>query len=178
MGEAADGEEAIRLTRELRPHVLLLDLEMPGADGAEVARALGQAAPETRITVLTAHHDAEHVRRLVGLPVSGFLPKTTRLDDLTSALRLVHAGHGCFAPNVARALSADAEAVAADPGPTPRELDVLRLAGGGLRYRDVAAMLCISERTVHAHVRELFRKIGVGSRADMVVEARRRGWIT
>lgn len=177
VGEAAGGDEAVRLTHQHRPDLLLLDLAMPGRDGIAVAEALGDAVPETRIVVLTAHDDEESVRRLAGLPISGFLSKSMRLDELAGALRLVHAGHGCFPPTVARFLRADAEPTSTAQPPTPRELDVLRLAAEALRYREIAARLSISERTVHSHVRDLFRKLGVTSRAEMVREARRRGWI-
>lgn len=150
---------------------------MPGADGADVARALGDADLATRIVVLTAHDDRERIRRLAGLHVDGFLPKTTRLDQLAGALRVVHAGHNCFPPFVARLLGAAESPTADDRAPTPRELEVLRLAAEALKYREISARLSISERTVHAHIRELFRKLGSSSRAQMVAEARRRGWV-
>jgi DNA-binding NarL/FixJ family response regulator len=174
VGEAADGEEAVRLTRELRPDILLLDVWMPKLDGVAAAGVLRETAPTTRIVVLTGYASADHARMLTDLGVSGYLDKTTPLDQLTAALRLVHAGHTCLAPVAAPTLHAPMRPTTGGDL-TPREVEVLRLVAADRHNAEIAAELCLSVKTVESHVSNALQKLEVRSRAAAVLRARDLG---
>ena len=132
VGAAADGEEAVRLVRWLRPDLLLLDLGLPVLDGVQVARAVCATVPETRIVVVTAHATAHNVRALIEVGVGGFLAKgrVASFGEFVAGLRAVHAGEVCLQPAVVRCLASSSGSPGVT-GPTERDLDVLRLAAAG-----------------------------------------------
>jgi DNA-binding NarL/FixJ family response regulator len=174
VGEAGDGLEAIGLTEELRPDVLLLDVDMPDADGVRVTEAVRAAGLPTKIVVLTGHADGHQARALARLGVEGYLLKTSTFPQIVAALRLVQAGHRCLPA----ALTEPAAPAAADrSGPTAREAEVLRLVAGGSRTRAIAADMGVSERTVRFHLSRLFQKLGAASRTQAVAAARERAWL-
>jgi DNA-binding NarL/FixJ family response regulator len=152
------------------PDAVLLDLIMPG-DGIEAARALRETLPGVRIVVLTAHVTEQHVRALTELGAAACLARTTRVEELVAALRSAQAGEPYFPAAVARVLLPQ-------PGmPSDRELDVVLLVAEGLAKAGIAKRLGIGESTVRYHLRNLYRKLGVRSRTEMLRQARERRWI-
>ncbi len=177
IGVAGDGEETVRLARELRPDILLLDISMPGLNGVEVARTLETTLPETRIVVLTGYSDSEeYARALLRLGVKGYLSKTASVEEVIGALRSVHAGHTHMEPAVS-ALLASTERRKPEERPTPRELDVLRLVAKGYGNADIAKELFIVERPVEFHVTNLLGKLQAFSRTEAVYLARQKKWL-
>jgi DNA-binding NarL/FixJ family response regulator len=176
VGDAADGQTAVQLADELRPDVLLLDIDLPGMTGVVVARLLRERLPDMPIIVLTGYDDHEHRATLVRLGVRGYLAKTVSHEELVSAIRAVHAGGTVFDGMVARMLVRRA-GLAAGPEPTGREMAVLELVAQGGRNQEIADRLAIGEATVEFHLRNLFRKFGAATRTDLVDRARREGWV-
>jgi DNA-binding NarL/FixJ family response regulator len=175
VGEAGDGVEAISLTQRLRPDVLLLDLAMPEMGGAPAAKVLRRTVSETRIIVLTGTGPA-HAPELLRLDVQGYLCKPVQGPELADAIRAVHGGGVCLAPDVARGLAAS-RAPAASLGPTPREREVVRLLVEGGPDKEIARRLRVRPATVRTHVRRLFGKAGVHSKAELVARAYQLGWL-
>lgn len=174
-GEAADGDEAIRLVQQLRPDVLVLDVSMPGRDGIAVAREIREWCPETKIVVLTGHGDnPQYARALLRLGVRGYLAKTVAARELVAAIRSVAAGGRYLQGEIVGLMKAAAEVRASDL-PTARELEVLRLVAAGLRNREIAQRLGLRERTVQFHLGNLFTKFGATSRTELVHRAHRAG---
>lgn len=178
VGEAADGDEAVRLVRELAPDVLLLDVRMPKRSGIEVLRELGAAGPLPPALLLTTFDDDEALLAGLRAGARGFLLKDVSFEDLTDALRRVAAGETLLRPavteRVLRRAAEGALAVAADEGPerlTPREREVLRLLAAGLSNREIADALGTSEGTVKNQTSSILRKLGVRDRTRAVLKA-------
>ncbi len=176
VAEAADGEETVRLAQALRPDIVVLDISMPRLTGIQVGEILRQTVPETRIVVLTGYDNEQYAKALLRLGVSGYLSKTASSRELTSAIRSAYEDRVYFQPPILSLLNSSLVPQADDP--TPRELEVLCLAAQGQRNRDIARQLHTSERTVQFHLANLFGKLQVGSRTEMVYRARQKGWIT
>jgi DNA-binding NarL/FixJ family response regulator len=176
VGEAVDGEEAVELTQQLRPDVLLLDISMPKVNGVQVAQQLSQNSPDVRIVVLTGYDNEQYARALVRLGVRGYLPKSASSRDLVDALRVVARG-GVHYQSASEPSPFGRPGGAPDETPTPREMAVLRLVAQGLRNRDIAQRLSTSERTVQFHLANLFAKLSASSRTELVHLARQRGMI-
>jgi len=177
IAEADDGQETVRLAHELQPDILLLDLKMPRLDGVQVAQALHTTLPDVRIVVLTAYDtDVESARELLRLGVRGYLSKTVLAGELVSALRTVSAGQVYLQPTVAALLYARA-GDSAEEKPTPREMEVLRLVAQGHRNAAIAQQLHLTERTVRFHLTNLFNKLAISSRTELIHLARQKNWI-
>ena len=182
VGEAADGAEAIALSRELDPDVVLMDVRMPNVDGIEATRRIidgSKRAP--RVLVLTTFDLDEYVFEALRAGASGFLLKDAPEEQLVSGIRIVAGGASLFAPAVTRRLI-ERFAGAEPPAPppmlgelTPRELEVLRLVARGLSNAEIAAELVLSEHTAKTHVAHILDKLGLRDRVQAVVLAYESG---
>jgi DNA-binding NarL/FixJ family response regulator len=185
-GTAADGEEAVRLCRERRPDVVLMDIRMPVLDGIEATRQLaarGKRSP--RVIVLTTFDLDEYVYDALGAGASGFLLKDVRAEKLFDAVRIVAAGDALLAPAVTRRLVSEfarlrpslpsrPEALAEL---TPRETQVLRLVAEGLSNAEIAQRLVVSDETVKTHVSRILTKLHLRDRTQAVVAAYESGLV-
>jgi DNA-binding NarL/FixJ family response regulator len=170
---ASTGEEAIRLFAQHRPDVTIMDLNLPGMSGLETIEALRSRQPDARIVVLTMYQGDEDIHRALEAGAAAYVLKTTVSDDLVRVIREVHAGARPMSPDVATQLAARKVL----PPLTPRERDVIELMAGGMRNKEIAAKLGISEDTVEVHARNIFTKLGVRDRTAAVTVALKRGII-
>ncbi|MEU5527900.1 response regulator transcription factor [Micromonospora chersina] len=189
VGEAADGAEAVRLARQLRPDVVLMDIRMPGLDGLAATR---QIAPnsDVRVIILTTFDLDDYVYDALRAGASGFLVKDTEPAELIHGVRVVARGDALIAPAITRRLIAEftARATHPDPGPrlaalTEREREVMALVAAGLSNDEIAARLVLSPATAKTHVSRIMTKTGVRDRAQLVILAYESGltvprWLT
>jgi len=172
VAEVGRGDEVVDAAREHRPDVALLDIEMPGGDGLEAARALARAVPDCRAVVLTTFGRPGFLRRAMEVGASGFLVKDAPVADLARAIRAVMAGE--------RVIDRDLAAAALAIGATPlsvREADVLRAAADGATVADIARALFLSEGTVRNYLSSAIGKTGARTRVEAARAAEERGWL-
>jgi DNA-binding NarL/FixJ family response regulator len=180
VGEAADGRAGVDLAASQRPHVVLMDLSMPNMDGIEATRAIRAAAPETEVVVLTVTEDRT-VFDALKAGASGYLLKGTPLTEVVDAVEQAMAGGSPISPKIARLILGEfttREEAEPQPKPagvdlTPRETEILRMLVDGQTAAALADKLCISVHTANAHVRNIYRKLEVTSRAQAVSKALR-----
>lgn len=184
VGEAADGEEAVRLAAELAPDVVVMDVRMPKLNGIEATRAIKSAQPEVHILVLSAHEDETYVFPLLEAGADGYLLKTTSGVELAQAIRSVARGQSVFDSEimgkVVGHLAGKRQSYSAEgmvERLTEREMEVLRALGTGKSNKEIAADLLISAYTVQVHVRNIMGKLGVGNRTEAVAYGLRQGWL-
>ena len=180
VGQAGSGEETIAQAEALRPDLVIMDIAMPRLDGLAATRRIVAGCPESRVLVLTAHEDMEHVIPLLQAGATGYLPKTVGLNELLDAIRATSRGESVIPPSVAsvvvRHLAGETKS-AAEAELTPREREVLCLVAQGLTNYQIARRLCLSTRTVEAHLTHIYAKLGVRSRTEAALLAQRKGWI-
>ncbi|HEY1095241.1 MAG TPA: response regulator transcription factor [Glycomyces sp.] len=175
VGEAGDGEEALRAIEETHPDVVLLDLKMPGLDGQGVLERLAaETGDAPRVLVLTSATDAERVPNAITAGAAGFVYKDIDPDALASAIRTVHAGQLLLSPVAMRGLM-NGNAATTAPSLTPRESQVLGLIAKGQTNRQIARALGVSEKTVKTHVTNLLRRIDAADRTQAALWAVRHG---
>jgi NarL family two-component system response regulator LiaR len=169
VGEASDGEEALRVFEKTRPDVILMDLKMPRMDGVEATQVLSERAPRVHIIALTSFEDENLVQKALEAGASGYLLKDISADDLADAIRKAHAGKPALAPEATEALFRAARR-GHQPGDdlTDREQEVLALMVEGLTNPEIAARLVISLTTVKTHVSNILSKLGVSTRTEAV----------
>ncbi|CAL9554840.1 response regulator [Streptomyces sp. enrichment culture] len=188
VGEAADGEQAVALARELRPDVVLMDIRMPGTDGLEATRRItGDPRLEgVRVVILTTFDMDDYVYGALRAGASGFLVKDTEPMELLHGVRVVARGDALIAPAVTRRLIAEFAGRGArrpDPSPrlnalTEREREVMGLVGAGLTNDEIAQRLVLSPATAKTHVSRIMTKLDVRDRAQLVILAYESGMIT
>ena len=177
VGEASDGPEALRLVSELLPDVLLLDMEMPGETGVQVARQLQVAGSPVRILALSAYDDEQYIVGLLASGAAGYLTKEQALETIAEAVRgVAHGEDGWLSRRAAAQMAAWArKGPSHTNGLTEREIDVMRLAARGWTNDHIAEALTISERTVRFHLTNVYTKLGVGTRGAAIAWAVREG---
>ncbi len=189
VGQAADGADAVRLARHLRPDVVLMDVRMPVMDGLQAARQIlsNTSGPDRpRVLMLTTFDLDDYVYEALRAGASGFLLKDATAAELVHAVRVVAAGDALLAPSVTRRLIADfARRPRPDPpfpvtvgALTPRETEVLRLIARGLSNTEISTALVIAEQTTKTHVGRILAKLGLRDRAQAVVFAYETGLVT
>jgi NarL family two-component system response regulator LiaR len=176
-GEAGGGEEAVEAYLRLRPDVVLMDLQMPGVDGAEATRQIKGVDPDARVLVLTTYATDEFIFTALRAGARGYLLKDASAAELVAAIRAVHAGQTHLSPAVAARLVAGVGGGGPEPL-TPRELEVLTLVGQGQSNDQIALRLGIAPRTVKVHVQNILGKLGAANRTEAVTIAVRQRLIT
>ncbi|WP_433345505.1 response regulator [Microtetraspora malaysiensis] len=184
-GEAGTGAQAVQLTRQLHPDVVVMDIRMPGMDGIEATQTITAESPDTRVIMLTTFDDDDNVYASLRAGASGFLVKDMALEDILSAVHVVAAGDALIAPSVTRRLIEDFTRRPA-PAPQPRRLtsvterehEVLTLVGRGLSNAEIATRLYISPGTAKAHVASLLTKLGARDRVQLVIAAYDAGLVS
>ena len=181
VAEGTDGSDAVRLAVELRPDVVVMDLQMPGVDGVTATRQITEVAPECGVLVLTMFEDDESVFSAMRAGARGYLVKGADSVDVQRAITAVARGEAIFGPGVAervlgyltRPLSAHDGVVF--PELTDREREVLELIAAGLGNASIASRLSLSPKTIRNHVSSIFAKLQVADRSEAIVRARRAG---
>jgi NarL family two-component system response regulator LiaR len=184
VGEAANGAEAVKLARDLRPDVVLLDLVMPEMDGIEATPKIIADSPRSRVIILTSFGEEDRVFPAIRAGAQGYLLKDIAPDDLVQAVRAAHLGQVQLHPDIARtlmlAVAAKEESPAGQPAApfeelTERELEVLSLIAGGFNNREIAEKLVISTKTVKTHVSNILGKLHLEDRTQAAIYALRHG---
>ncbi|MFD0710552.1 response regulator [Paenibacillus sp. GCM10027626] len=183
IGEASEGEEAIRLSEQLLPDVVLMDLSMPhGKDGLTASRELQQRLPEIAVLILTMHDDEEYLFRAIQAGASGYVLKSAPHEELVNAIRTVAAGNAYLHPTATKRLMieylerlSNGESTDLYETLTVREKEILSLAAKGYGNKEIAEQLVISVKTVETHKGNVMEKLGLRSRPDLVKYAAKKG---
>jgi DNA-binding NarL/FixJ family response regulator len=184
-GEAGDGGEALDRVRETRPHVVLMDIRMPGVDGISATREVLAGSADVKVVVLTTFEDDDYIFDALSAGASGFLLKRTKPEELISAIHAVADGDSLLSPSVTRRVidrMATTQPVAGLSGArleqlTPREREVLELIGRGLSNREIAESFVIEESTVKTHVKRILMKLELRDRVQAVILAYETGLV-
>jgi NarL family two-component system response regulator LiaR len=177
VGEANDGQEAIALSRSLKPNVILMDLMMPRVDGIQATRAILEESPEAHILVLTSSGEEEPLRQAIDAGALGYMMKDASPDELVSSIQEVALGRMSLPKDLARILMSKdrISQTEAEPEPmTERELDVLRCLAKGYSNQQIAQELTVGTTTVRTHVSNLLRKLNLENRTQLALYARER----
>ncbi len=180
IAEAADGGEALRLIREQRPDVAVLDIQMPVHSGIEVTRTVRAERRPVGVLILTAFDDPPYIRAVLEAGANGYVLKTADAQDIVEAVQAVHEGQSVLDPAVTRQLMTQMAARSVEQRVQPlteRELAVLRLAARGHTNKAIGSELDISDRTVQGHLAKIYDKLGAASRTEAVMRAVALGWI-
>jgi DNA-binding NarL/FixJ family response regulator len=181
LGEAADGEEAVRLAAQLKPDVVLMDLRMPNLDGIEATRQIIAADPTVKVIVLTSIDADNQVLLALQAGASGFALKDTTPGAIINAIEAVMEGQRVMASQVAQRVLARSNGVKSPSdsydGLTTREVEILRLLAGGQTNKQVASGLQISDKTVRNHTSNIYEKLGIHDKTQAVLYAARKGLI-
>ncbi len=175
VGAAANGEEAVALSGERAPNVVLMDLEMPVLDGIEATRRIRAAHPDVAVVVLTSFSDRDRILAALDAGAAGYLLKDAEPAELAKAIEAAARGDAPLDPKAARALLSARRAPSEAEALSEREREVLEMVAEGLPNKLIAARLAISEKTVKAHLTNVFRTIGVTDRTQAALWAERNG---
>lgn len=174
VGEAEDGREALRLARQLRPNVILMDIAMPLLNGLEATRQIKREHPEINVLVLTMYDHEEYFWQVIEAGASGYLVKRAAASELVSAIRAVSQGEAVLSPSVTRMLLEDylhreSSRTQTEPEPlSPREREILQLIAEGRTSREIAEILSLSIKTVKSHRSSLMQKLDLHDRGDLI----------
>lgn len=182
VGEAADGEEALRKVSELQPDIVLADINMPQMDGIQVTEALRRTAPDVRVVILSVHNKPEYVQRVIKAGARGYVLKDTAPDELARVLESVYAGNVVYSPQVAQIalnrLVVSGGATANAGWISQREREVLVMIASGLSNKEIAAKLGVSVRTIETHRERIMRKLNLHSVAALTRFAIAQGLVS
>ncbi len=177
VGEAGDGLEALELCQQFEPDVVLMDLIMPNMDGIEATRRIKAKYPSTQVIALTSFQDKSLVQEAIQAGAISYLLKKVTGDDLASAIRSAHSGHGTLSPEVTQEFITATQDSKLGEDLTPREREVLALLVQGLTNPEIADHLSISRATATTHVSHILHKLGVTNRAEAIVLAVRKNLV-
>lgn len=184
VGEACDGDEAVRMARELEPDVILMDISMPGLNGIEATRQIKAVCPAVAILILTAYDDEQYIFSVLSAGAAGYLLKDVGVQELVEAIKTVYQGDSVLHPAIAkkvlnkfRSYKNEATREMAIDVLSEREMTVLKMAAKGLSNNAIAQELHLSVSTIESHLRAIFNKLAVGSRTEAVIEAMKKGWL-
>jgi DNA-binding NarL/FixJ family response regulator len=191
VGQASSAREALERCRLLQPDVVLMDIRLPEINGIEATRLIKQQWAHIEVIILSMYDEDEYVMEAVKAGATGYLLKDVSREQLFQTIKIVYSGGSMMQPHLARKLLKEFASIARTPGPperrsgdpprglvlSEREVEVLQHVADGLSNKEIADALTISEKTVKAHLRTIFRKLEVGDRAQAVAYAMRRGWV-
>jgi NarL family two-component system response regulator LiaR len=180
VGEAGDGEEAVRLAAQLKPDIVVMDVAMPKVNGIEATKQIKTLCPATAVLALSAYDYDQYIFALLEAGTAGYLLKDVSGQQLVDGIRAVRRGdcvlHPTVARKVVRRFSSGVESAKCEL--TDRECEILKRAAKGMCNKDIADGLFLSVRTIEAQLQSIFNKLGVGSRTEAVVHSLKKGWIT
>ena len=181
VGEARDGDEAIRLAEELKPEVILMDVTMPNCNGVEACRQVKSTGAASRIVMLTMHADQEVLASAIRAGASGYLVKDCSTEEIASAVRMAASGETALSPQLAASMLDEVRKLETATAPeaermvTKREEEVLQLIADGCSTSEVAQQLYISQKTVKNHLASIYQKLDARDRTQAVLRAVRMG---
>ena len=185
VGEASDGEEAVKLASQLKPDVIIMDISMPKLNGIEATKQIKAQQPSATILILTAYDYEQYIFPLLEAGAAGYLLKDISGRELVNAIETVYRGEAVLHPTVARKVMARLRQTKVEPSGeraldllSKREIAILKMAAKGMSNSDIADELHLSARTVESHLGSIFNKLGVGSRTEAVIKAMKKGWFT
>lgn len=185
VAEANDGKEAVKLTDELQPDVVLMDITMPKLDGLEATRRIKTSHPNIAVLVLTIHSDDQHIVSILEAGAAGYLTKSVFGEEVIQAVRGVVTGEMVLSQPIGQRLLKQAARHPTKPVPlqageklSPRELEIIKLAAQGMSNKNIAAELGLTVRTVKGHLANIFSKMNVGSRTEAVIAGFRAGFLS
>jgi len=185
VGEAGDGEEAVRMVSQLKPDVIVMDISMPKLSGIEATKQIKALQPSAAVLILTAYDYEQYIFPLLEAGAAGYLLKDVSSRELISAIQTVYRGEAVLHPAIARKVMERLRQPKLEPTGervsdllTERETSILKMAAKGMSNSDIAQELHLSVRTIESHLGNIFNKLGVGSRTEAVIQAMKRGWFT
>jgi two-component system invasion response regulator UvrY len=180
IGEAKSGEEAVKVARELRPQVILMDVKMPGIGGLEATRKVLRADPDIKVIAVTVYGEEPFPSRLLQAGAAGYITKGSSLDEMVQAIRTVYAGQRYLSPEVAQQLALK-HLTDKDESPfdalSERELQVMIMITNGHKVQEISDKLCLSPKTVNSYRYRLFEKLNVNSDVELTHLAIRHGML-
>jgi NarL family two-component system response regulator LiaR len=184
VGEAGDGDEAVRLSLEMEPDIVIMDIVMPRLNGIEASKRIKSTNPTTAILILTAYDDDRYVLGLLEAGAAGYLLKSARIRDVVEAIRTIRMGESVLHPSIIAKLLAytgqtgkDSDKPRREHLLSAREMQVMRLVAKGMSNKDIAVDLGLTVRTVKAHLSNIFVKLDVASRTEAILKGLREGWL-